>query len=248
MESYQGRLATFKDWSKKYRSQKLGLFVVAGFFCVPAEQEDNTTCVFCSKSLEGWEEKDVPVEEHYLHNTKCPLFNLDNYMSRKRTFEVCDIRAFDYAILAKSAFFLFPLKESARDVFCFKCGFSLDLFADDVYTRAQKHFGQCPKKHLKTLSFSMDNPNGVFYIDLLQGKYNENIRRYVDARNQDVEFGKDLVDKLSEHIGGNQLVSVEEALLESLETATANLEKYIDNDIKRALRNFDANARKYRHA
>lgn len=251
MESYQNRLATFKNWGKQLEPEKFELFAITGFFCTSSNQEDNTTCVFCSKSLEGWEATDVPVEEHYSHSARCPLFNLNNYMSRRKTFEANGVgESNDQALLSKSGFFSFQLKNSSPgDTFCFRCGFSIDVYlCADAAQRAEDHNKVCSKRHIKNLSFDNENPHGLFYIDLLKGKYNENIKMYIDVESccAGSPLEESLVDKLREGMDGNQLVNMEEALLYHLQKASRSLEAYINNDIKRALRNFEATAKKYR--
>lgn len=251
MESYQNRLATFKNWGKQLEPQKYELFAITGFFCTSNSQADNTTCVFCSKSLEGWEFTDIPVEEHYSHSTRCPLFNLNNYMSRKKTFESNGVgESNNQALLSKSGFFAFQLKNSSLgDTFCFRCGFNIDVhLCTDAVQRAEDHQNLCSKRHLKNLSFDTENHHGIFYIDLLKGKYNENIKAYIDAESwyTDAPLEGSLVDKLREGIDGNQLVNIEDTLLHNLQKTSKSLEVYINNDIKRALRNFEANIKKHK--
>eukprot|EP00866_Antonospora_locustae_P002406 jgi/Antlo1/2406/1199 len=251
MESYQNRLATFKNWGKHLEPGKFELFAITGFFCTSSSQEDNTTCVFCSKSLEGWEATDIPVEEHYSHSAKCPLFNLNNYMSRRKTFEAnCVGESCDHALLSKNGFFSFQLKNSSPgDTFCFRCGFNIDIYlCTDAVQRAEEHHNVCSKRHLKNLSFDSENLHEIFYIDLLKGKYNENIKTYIDAEScyTDTPLENSLIDKLREGMDGNQLVNMEDALLYNLQKASRSLEKYINNDIKRALRNFEAIVKKYK--
>ena len=171
MESYQNRLATFKNWGKQLVPQKFELFAITGFFCTSSSQEDNTTCVFCSKSLEGWEDTDIPAEEHYSHSTKCPLFNLNNYVSRRKTFEANGVgESNDQALLSKHGFFSFQLKNSAPgDTFCFRCGFNINIYlCRDTAHRTEEHHNVCSKRHLKNFSFDLENRYGIFYIDLLK--------------------------------------------------------------------------------
>lgn len=91
----------------------------------------------------------------------------------------------------------------------------------------------------------MKNPNGVFYIDLLAGKYNDSIRRYIQSGNEPIVSSEELMEKLD--IRGNQLMSVEEALLESLVEATSSLEKRMEDDTKRILKLFETKIKKYKH-
>ncbi|PWZ01183.1 hypothetical protein BCV70DRAFT_199543 [Testicularia cyperi] len=48
----------------------------AGFYFTPTdEEEDSATCVYCKKSLGGWEKGDDPTHEHQKREPQCPFFN-----------------------------------------------------------------------------------------------------------------------------------------------------------------------------
>ncbi len=50
----------------------------AGFFFTPTEEEpDNAKCIYCDKSLGGWEKSDDPVHEHQRRNPDCAFFNCE---------------------------------------------------------------------------------------------------------------------------------------------------------------------------
>lgn len=60
-----------KGW--KPTSKKLA---EAGFYFTPTEEEeDSATCVYCKKSLGGWEKGDDPTHEHQKRKPDCPFFN-----------------------------------------------------------------------------------------------------------------------------------------------------------------------------
>lgn len=51
--------------------------VDAGWCCDPSpEAEDGVTCFYCNLSLDGWEPKDNPLEEHQRRSPDCPFFEL----------------------------------------------------------------------------------------------------------------------------------------------------------------------------
>ncbi|CDW99041.1 hypothetical protein [Sporisorium scitamineum] len=79
-EMIQARKETFgsqwpydrkKGW--KPTSKKLA---EAGFYFTPTDEEpDNAKCIYCSKSLGGWEKSDDPVHEHQRRVPDCAIFN-----------------------------------------------------------------------------------------------------------------------------------------------------------------------------
>ncbi|GAB7354995.1 hypothetical protein MBLNU459_g5607t1 [Dothideomycetes sp. NU459] len=61
-----------KGW--KCKTQKM---VDAGWSFDPSpDAEDGVTCFYCSLSLDGWEPKDNPLEEHRRRSPECPFFSL----------------------------------------------------------------------------------------------------------------------------------------------------------------------------
>ncbi|KAF2099497.1 hypothetical protein NA57DRAFT_55462 [Rhizodiscina lignyota] len=77
----QARKATFlgswphehkKGW--KCKTQKM---VEAGWCYDPSpEYDDGVTCFYCNLSLDGWEPKDNPLDEHQKRSPDCPFFDL----------------------------------------------------------------------------------------------------------------------------------------------------------------------------
>ncbi len=61
----------------------------AGFFYKgkgESAEDTLTECFMCHKELEGWETKDVPLDEHRARSPNCPLLNLQLQENRLRTF------------------------------------------------------------------------------------------------------------------------------------------------------------------
>ncbi|KAG8629014.1 hypothetical protein KVT40_002879 [Elsinoe batatas] len=69
-----------RGWKPK--SKKLA---EAGWSMDPSlRAEDGTTCFYCQLSLDGWEPKDDPIEEHRKRQESCPFFDLlDRYASTR---------------------------------------------------------------------------------------------------------------------------------------------------------------------
>lgn len=73
------RKATFDiGWpheSKRGWTCKTEKMVEAGWYFAPtAGSEDYVSCSYCKLSLDGWEPKDNPFEEHYSRSPGCPFF------------------------------------------------------------------------------------------------------------------------------------------------------------------------------
>ena len=61
--------------SKRGWTCKTEKMVEAGWHFAPTtECEDYTSCVYCNLSLDGWEPKDNPFDEHYRRSPDCPFF------------------------------------------------------------------------------------------------------------------------------------------------------------------------------
>ncbi|OAL36421.1 hypothetical protein AYO20_04317 [Fonsecaea nubica] len=55
---------------------KVEKMVEAGWHFAPLpESEDYVSCVYCKLSLDGWEPKDDPFDEHYRRSPSCPFFH-----------------------------------------------------------------------------------------------------------------------------------------------------------------------------
>ncbi|KAF1349629.1 hypothetical protein BDV97DRAFT_369169 [Delphinella strobiligena] len=79
------RTATYADlWpheKKKAWKPKVKKLVEAGWCFDPSQEaEDGTTCFYCNLSLDGWEPKDNPMDEHRRRSPDCVFFALlDHY-------------------------------------------------------------------------------------------------------------------------------------------------------------------------
>ncbi|ETS00462.1 hypothetical protein M419DRAFT_54688, partial [Trichoderma reesei RUT C-30] len=75
------RRATFADrWpheNKKGWKCKTKQLVEAGWKYTPTEESDDmATCAYCHLALDGWEQGDKPLDEHYNRSPDCPFFAL----------------------------------------------------------------------------------------------------------------------------------------------------------------------------
>lgn len=81
MEKYiVARVQTFADWwpheHKRGWVPRARTLAEAGFYYAPsASSEDMVHCAFCDLGLDGWEQKDEPMEEHRRRQADCMLFD-----------------------------------------------------------------------------------------------------------------------------------------------------------------------------
>lgn len=230
MFSFQERMRTFRNWPKDYGVATPENLAIAGFVCVSTEDDNLTVrCVYCEKTLESWESTDLPVKEHYLHMTKCPLFNMNQVSSRISTFrgwEGSDIR-----VIARNGFVRYNLRNSDF-IFCYKCG-SID----------QSHV--C--RRLPGSVYNVKKHSSIFFYELLEGKYNEAIIELLKMDlyipNQFKERMRELTCRTSKNA---VLRSIDDAITEYINTQMASVEKMLNDDIQNAMNEvFDARLRKH---
>ncbi|KAL6902703.1 hypothetical protein GGI43DRAFT_349550 [Trichoderma evansii] len=80
-EMVEARKATFAGrWpheNKKGWKCKTKQLVEAGWKYTPTgESDDMATCTYCQLALDGWEQSDKPLDEHYNRSPDCPFFSL----------------------------------------------------------------------------------------------------------------------------------------------------------------------------
>ncbi|KAF3491234.1 uncharacterized protein GIQ15_00751 [Arthroderma uncinatum] len=77
-EIADARRATFFSWphdGKRGWVCKTEKMVEAGwYFCPNEESDDLVSCPYCKLSLDGWEPKDKPFDEHYRRSSDCSFF------------------------------------------------------------------------------------------------------------------------------------------------------------------------------
>ncbi|KAF2757777.1 inhibitor of apoptosis repeat-containing protein [Pseudovirgaria hyperparasitica] len=84
----EARIATFGGrWpyeKKKAWKPKTKKLAQAGWFYDPSPTDpDGTSCAYCSLSLDGWEQKDDPAEEHKRRSPDCPFFAMTEQKKTK---------------------------------------------------------------------------------------------------------------------------------------------------------------------
>ncbi|ODH49498.1 hypothetical protein GX48_04440 [Paracoccidioides brasiliensis] len=86
----EARRATFASlWpheGKRGWICKTEKLVEAGwYFCAHEESDDFVSCAYCKLSLDGWEPKDDPFEEHYRRSSDCSFFHFASKKPAKAT-------------------------------------------------------------------------------------------------------------------------------------------------------------------
>ncbi|KAI9756440.1 MAG: hypothetical protein M4579_003862 [Chaenotheca gracillima] len=86
----EARRSTFADqWphdEKRGWTCKTEKMVGAGwFYCPTPDSDDFVTCAYCSLSLDGWEPKDKPLDEHRQRSPNCMFFALTDHVTSKPT-------------------------------------------------------------------------------------------------------------------------------------------------------------------
>ncbi|KAJ5082335.1 hypothetical protein N7532_011378 [Penicillium argentinense] len=78
----QARISTFgTSWP---HDGKKGWMVESGwYFCPNDESDDLASCAYCKLSLDGWEPKDDPYDEHYRRSSDCSFFVFANPPGKK---------------------------------------------------------------------------------------------------------------------------------------------------------------------
>jgi hypothetical protein len=94
----------------------------AGFYFLGGG-DDNTLCqcYMCGKFLEGWETKDIPVDEHKKRSAACPALNLHLACNRLVTFAAMPAAAGSGPELAAAGFSYTPTLAGAPAATCFAC-------------------------------------------------------------------------------------------------------------------------------
>nr|KMM72689.1 hypothetical protein CPAG_08983 [Coccidioides posadasii RMSCC 3488] len=87
-EIAEARRATFGTWwphdGKKGWKCKTEKMVEAGWYlCATEESDDFVSCAYCNLSLDGWEPKDDPFDEHYRRSSECSFFHFAPIQGKK---------------------------------------------------------------------------------------------------------------------------------------------------------------------
>lgn len=215
MFSFQERMKTFEKWPENYGVATPACLSIAGFTCVSAEEGNLTVrCVYCSKTLESWESTDLPAREHYLHMTKCPLFNVNLIASRMALFRGWEG---DARPLCRLGFVKYNLGASDF-IFCYKCG-SVDR-------------GHACRRSLGA-RYDAEKQTDVFFYSLIEGAYEREVGRYLEVN---VFIPGQLKEQVRMLVGQMSVMgSTEDAVKAYVDRQLCEIEKVLDDDIRRTL-------------
>lgn len=223
MESFEKRYLSFSKFAVKIPHS----LMACAFFT--ADTPTSVHCYFCKKTLDGWNQKDVPILEHLTHNNGCPMFALNSFDGRNATYPpgFNKEKQRDYA---KQGFVYYKLKESSGyDLFCFRCGF----YVNERVTHEKNHYAECKKKK-RNGNFAFENKHGIFINDLLAGR----------VRLSDYCFKNIYVpDQYKEEFG--ELIDVNEGVFDEtvdvLRRSILSNNKWVDEVMDKEIENILAN-------
>lgn len=154
MDSYEERLKTFQNsvWnsSDKFYSQET--LAICGFYADKKSKSPAVKCFLCKKVLEGWDDTDVPIIEHYNHRRTCILFS-PNLIKSRRVLLGNEPTANE---LAKNNFVKYNIIKNKPFVFCYKCG------SQDV--------DHTCKMKSQVFKFHPGGESNFFFVNLISGR------------------------------------------------------------------------------
>ncbi|AFM98284.1 hypothetical protein EHEL_050740 [Encephalitozoon hellem ATCC 50504] len=216
MFSFKERMGTFAKWPENYGVATPEKLSIAGFICLSTE-EDNLTveCVYCHKTLECWERTDLPSREHYLHMSKCPLFNVNRMESRVSMFDGWDAK--EAKALARIGFVKYNIGD-ADFIFCYKCG-SID----------KSH--QCKRK--RGCVYNVDRSVSIFFYNLIEGVYNEELTGYIENTMYIPQQSKEFLEAVAAASGMPVLRRIGDVIDEYVSSVLGDMEIAMSSDIER---------------
>jgi hypothetical protein len=215
---------------------------MVGFVNEGMNELEGTVCIYCDKHLEGWLESDIPADEHHQHSKSCALFNLTAKKARKKTFigeKYNEVRFVNELI--DQGFFMYNIKVGVKyELFCFKCGFNInDSVALDKELLALHH-NSCYKNVRRFGKFNKKNPKNLFYVDLLCGKYVNEIVKYCYS---DIYVPFNFVSEMEDlirNIGNiNYFLPTGDALLCGFENLIKKIDEEFDKDVENVVSMID---------
>ncbi|KCZ80453.1 hypothetical protein H312_02129 [Anncaliia algerae PRA339] len=234
MSSYEKRLKSFECSNNEIFKGRESFFAITGFVLDNLNDSDNVSCVFCQKSLEGWEKQDNPMSEHYIHSKKCFIFNLNTLLPRKKSFEFYKKDAVNAESLAKLGYFAYAIKENIPEIFCFKCGEMCNTVQKNYLFNCKLHFNKCNKR--KPI-LGDKNKEDFFFLNMLKGKYNNLFDDYLNF--EACKF--DNSEKYIEMISGPPNLTVKEIILRNMKDFLDEITVRMENDENKAVNEIKRN-------
>ncbi|KRH93698.1 Apoptosis inhibitor IAP1, BIR domain protein [Pseudoloma neurophilia] len=226
MNNLISRIKSFKNIN--LTPERKMQFAVAGFYCPAKSKSLDTPCHFCDVELGDWDEEDDPFNEHSKRAEKCPIYNLNTKISRKKTFNDTPIDDTLVSTMVNNGFFLYQLTDDSYDCFCYKCGFVIILTLENeiLEQKLQLHHEKCEFNTVK-----LDDK--LFCVELLKGKHNnmlQNIQlpefELTELEREEFKF------LLSLRKTTNPFLKVKDVLSEAIKTANKKIEHEMDKDVK----------------
>lgn len=180
MHDLYSRYKSFHDLNQYTEKEKFE-FALSGFYLSDAcSKEFVTTCFYCDKKLSYWEEGDKPFNEHAKRHGNCSLMKLNNNINREKTFLDSKIPKNEISQYVKDGFFFYPFNKNTFEIFCYKCGFFLNINDKNHNKKYSYHKENCGSgKRLKLSSYDdfIKNKNEYFFLKLISGEYLSDVLR-----------------------------------------------------------------------
>ncbi|ELQ74931.1 Apoptosis inhibitor IAP1, BIR domain protein [Trachipleistophora hominis] len=233
--SLQSRLDTYEKSKKNHRKTNSLDFALCGLYMYSSENHMTTTCYLCGKTLSYWLDDDIPFIEHLKRHKNCPLYQLYDASQRELTFVGLKMPIVRKRKLAQRGFFAYPLKTGHIDLFCYKCGYYVNDFPGPSSYQMRYHDEKCNFNHdyvLKSPNDYSKNAHGLFFIDLLSGRYKNIISSYL--QHPPIHMNESLACDLGQLLrfrGKNAfLFTTKHALQQCLDNMLEYTRKQMEND------------------
>jgi hypothetical protein len=179
MDSYERRLKTFenKNWFGKRKAYTPETLAICGFYTEKKFSSMAVKCYYCKKVLEGWDDDEVPIIEHFSHKKTCILFKPNVIKSRRDLFG----NEAAYEELAKIGFIKFNILQDKPFIFCYKCG-----------SQDKKHI--CKIK--TTWKFDPKEKSEFFFANLISGRLQGMISDMLNDKLEISEKAREVLEPL----------------------------------------------------
>lgn len=184
MDSYEERLKTFQSnvWNSSSTSYSPETLAICGFYADKKSKALTVKCFLCKKVLEGWDDTDVPIIEHYNHRRTCILFS-PNLIKSRRALLGSEATGNE---LAKNNFVKYNIIKNRPFIFCYKCG------SQDISHKCK----------LKTQIFKF-HPGGdsaFFFPNLISGKFTQMLSDLLSSKINIPELAREALEPLIDEL------------------------------------------------
>ncbi|KAF9761842.1 Protein bir1 [Nosema granulosis] len=221
MDSYEERLKTFqrKIWSTEGVSYTPESLAICGFYADKRSEALTVKCFLCKKVLEGWDDTDIPIVEHYNHRRTCIIFSPNLIKSRKGL--LGDLPT--ATELAKRNFVKYNIFKNKPFVFCYKCG-------------CQDTNHRCRIKN-QTYKFNPDEESDFFFVNLISGRYINMLNDITNSKISIPEAAREALEALIDELEQfDPSKTLEDFIAAYCESKVRMVEEKMEKDLKEMLK------------